>query len=297
MQKTQHQTSGDQVKASSLSAKGSLYVVATPIGNLSDMTTRAIEVLNNVDMIAAEDTRHSQRLLASFTINTRLQAYHEHNESSMTPRLLQMMREGTDIALISDAGTPLISDPGYRLVSAAHDEGIRVVPIPGANAAITALCVSGLATDRFSFEGFLPAKSSARQQRLQSVAGETATMIFYESCHRILQTLADMRDILGDTRQICFAREITKTFETIRRDSLESIHDWVSSDENQRKGEIVLVVDGKRAQAIDSSAVDQVLHVLLTELPVKQAVKIAVKLTGGNKNTIYKRAIELNNDE
>jgi len=279
------------------SATGILYVVATPIGNLADITSRAIEVLTSVDVIAAEDTRHSQRLLSACSIDTRLVAYHEHNEDSMTPRLLDMLQGGDSIALVSDAGTPLISDPGYRLVSEAHDKGVRVVPVPGASAALAALSASGLATDRFLFDGFMPAKPVARQRYLESIKDQQATVVVYESCHRIEAALSDMVKILGNERRICFAREMTKTFETIRRDTLANIHHWVSSDENQRKGEIVLVIEADRNRQTDDVELDRVLKVLLVELPVKQAVSLAVKLTGEHKNTIYKRAIEIKDHE
>jgi 16S rRNA (cytidine1402-2'-O)-methyltransferase len=278
-------------------ASGILYIVATPIGNLADITSRAIEVLGAADVIAAEDTRHSQRLLSAYSIETRLVAYHEHNEVNMTARLLGMLHDGQSIALVSDAGTPLISDPGYRLVSEARDNGVRVVPVPGASAALAALSVSGLATDRFLFDGFMPAKQVARRQYLEAIKHQRATIVVYESCHRIEAALSDMMHILGNERRICFAREMTKTFETIRRDTLANIHHWVSSDDNQHKGEIVIVIEGDQKSEADNVELDEVLKILLAELPVKQAVSLAVKLTGGHKNTIYKRAIEIKDDQ
>jgi 16S rRNA (cytidine1402-2'-O)-methyltransferase len=270
-----------------------LYLVATPIGNLADITQRASSVLSQVDIIAAEDTRHSQRLLSHLGIRSRLLAYHEHNEDRVTPKLLDELASGKSIALISDAGTPLISDPGYRLVSQAHDRGVDVVPIPGVCAAIAALSAAGLATDAFTFEGFPPAKQGARLHFLEQLAGQQRTMVFYVSCHRIIETLKDMQSVFGGDRRVTFARELTKTFETIKRAELSELVDWVEVDENQRKGEIVLVVEGKTAEVGDASQVDHYLSILLKELPVKQSVSLVVKMTGVNKNDIYRRALEL----
>ncbi|MCK4703895.1 MAG: 16S rRNA (cytidine(1402)-2'-O)-methyltransferase [Gammaproteobacteria bacterium] len=272
---------------------GTLYLVATPIGNLADITQRAISVLQQVDIIAAEDTRHSQRLLSHLSIQTKTVAYHEHNEDRMTPKLLADLESGKSIALISDAGTPLISDPGYRLVTQAHDANIKVVPIPGVCAAIAALSAAGLATDSFAFEGFPPAKQGARLHYLEQFSQQRQTMIFYVSCHKIIETLKDMQTVFGGERRIGFAREITKTFETIKRMELSALIDWVEADTNQRKGEIVLVVEGSLEEAVDKTQLDQVLSILLSELPVKQCVNLAVKLTGENKNDIYRRALEL----
>lgn len=274
-------------------SSGTLYLVATPIGNLADITQRASSVLSQVDIIAAEDTRHSQRLLSHLGIRSRLLAYHEHNEDRVTPKLLDELASGKSIALISDAGTPLISDPGYRLVSQAHDRGVDVVPIPGVCAAIAALSAAGLATDAFTFEGFPPAKQGARLHFLEQLAGQQRTMVFYVSCHRIIETLKDMQSVFGGDRRVTFARELTKTFETIKRAELSELVDWVEVDENQRKGEIVLVVEGKTAEVGDASQVDHYLSILLKELPVKQSVSLVVKMTGENKNDIYRRALEL----
>lgn len=272
---------------------GTLYLVATPIGNLADMTQRAISVLEQVDVIAAEDTRHSQRLLSHLGIQTNLLAYHEHNEDRMTAKLLDDLESGTAIALISDAGTPLISDPGYRLVTQAHDRGVKVVPIPGVCAAIAALSAAGLATDSFAFEGFPPAKQGARLHFLEQFSERRQTMIFYVSCHKIIETLKDMQAVFGGDRRVSFAREITKTFETIKRIQLSELIDWVESDNNQRKGEIVLVVEGQVSEVADKTQVDHYLSILLAELPVKQSVSLVVKLTGEHKNDVYKRALEL----
>ena len=272
---------------------GTLYLVATPIGNLADITQRAISVLAQVDIIAAEDTRHSQRLLSCLGIKSKMLAYHEHNEDQMTPKLLDELVSGKSIALISDAGTPLISDPGYRLVTQAHDKKLNIVPIPGVCAAITALSAAGLATDSFTFEGFPPAKQGARLHFLEQLGQQQRTMIFYVSCHRIVATLKDMCAVFGETRRVTFARELTKTFETIKRTELSDLVSWVEADDNQRKGEIVLVVEGKVAQVADSTQVDHYLSILLAELPVKQSVSLVVKMTGENKNDVYKRALEL----
>jgi 16S rRNA (cytidine1402-2'-O)-methyltransferase len=272
---------------------GTLYLVATPIGNLADITQRALDVLRQVDVIAAEDTRHSQRLLSYFGIKSRLRAYHEHNEERMTPKLLDELAAGQSIALISDAGTPLISDPGYRLVTQGHDREINIVPVPGVCAAIAALSAAGLATDAFTFEGFPPAKQGARLHFLEPLALQSRTMIFYISCHRIVETLKDMCSVFGENRRVTFARELTKTFETIKRTVLSDLVEWVASDDNQRKGEIVLVVEGKAEETTDNAQVDHYLSVLLAELPVKQSVSLVVKLTGEHKNDVYKRALEL----
>ena len=276
---------------------GTLYLVATPIGNLADITQRAISVLGQVDIIAAEDTRHSQRLLSYLGIKSKLLAYHEHNEDRMTPKLLDELASGKSVALISDAGTPLISDPGYRLVTQGHDNEIDIVPVPGVCAAITALSAAGLATDSFTFEGFPPAKQGARLNFLEPLAEQSRTMIFYISCHRIVETLKDMQSVFGENRRATFARELTKTFETIKRAELSDLVNWVEADDNQRKGEIVLVVEGKEAQAADNKQIDHYLSVLLAELPVKQSVSLVVKMTGENKNEIYKRALELKVDK
>ena len=283
----------DNSKNTPNTAAGTLYLVATPIGNLDDITHRAVSVLDQVDIVAAEDTRHSQRLLSHLGISSRLQACHEHNEDRVAPNLLDMLEQGKSIALISDAGTPLISDPGYRLVSQAHDRGIKIVPIPGVCAAIAALSAAGLATDAFTFEGFPPAKHGARVHYFEQYTDQRRTMIFYVSCHRIIETLKDMQAVFGGDRRVSFAREISKTFETIKRMRLSELVAWVEADENQRKGEIVLVVEGSGENASDSGQMDHYLTVLLAELPVKQAVSLTVKLTGENKNDVYKRALEL----
>lgn len=274
--------------------QGTLYIVATPIGNLSDISQRALEVLRQVDLVAAEDTRHSKPLLHHYGIDKAMLAYHEHNEEQLTPKLVQRLLEGESIALISDAGTPLLSDPGYRLVKMAHEAGLRVSPVPGACAAIAALSASGLATDRFLFAGFPPHKQAARQRFYEELRQQPSTLIFYESSHRVLDSVTDMRDVFGAARTVVMAREISKTFETIHSTTLAALPDWIAADANQQKGEFVLVVQGATAQA-DELAVEleHVLGVLLSELPVKQAVQMATKITGLKKNQVYQRALQL----
>lgn len=275
--------------------KGVLYVVATPIGNLEDWSPRAVATLKAVSLVAAEDTRHSGRLLQYFSISTRLVAVHDHNESARVDSLIQQLEAGADIALISDAGTPLISDPGYRLVAAAQRAGLRVVPVPGACAAIAALCAAGLASDRFIFEGFLPAKTVGRRERLQVLVKEPRTLIFYEAPHRIAECLVDMVAVLGAERRVVLARELTKTFETIRQLPLAEMRDWVAADSDQQRGEMVLVLEGApdSTDAEDWSEADRVLTILLAALPVKQAATLAADITGFKKNALYERALQI----
>lgn len=277
-----------------------LYIVATPIGNLDDITLRAINILRQVDKIAAEDTRHSRRLLQHFKIDKPIVALHEHNEEAQSQKLLAELQAGAAVAIISDAGTPLISDPGYRIVKLAHEHGIRVVPIPGACALIAAVCASGLPTDRFVFEGFLPAKAGARQARLTTLEGEERTLVFYEAPHRLLTTLQDMLVAFGGERPAVLARELTKTFETIQNGDLQSLLDFVTNDNNQQRGEIVLVVAGKircNDQAPEgeeiSVAAKKILGVLLQELSVKQAAALTAQITGERKKLLYDFAVNL----
>ena len=273
--------------------QGTLYIIATPIGNRGDMSERAISVLKQVDLIAAEDTRHSRMLLQHYHINTRMQSYHEHNEELATSQLIERLIAGENIALISDAGTPLLSDPGYRLVKAAHASAIKVSPIPGACAAVAALSVSGLATDRFMFAGFAPHKQGARHNFYREFAHQSATLIFYESSHRIVAAVKDMSQVFGADRQVVLAREITKLFETIHSTTLGKLSEWLQADSNQQKGEFVLVLQGAEVQlSAQSAELEQVLKVLLDELPVKQASQIAAKITGMKKNAVYKLALE-----
>lgn len=276
---------------------GTLYVVATPIGNLGDMVPRAIETLQTVDLIAAEDTRHSARLLAHFDIKTPCVAYHDHTDKDRTSQLVDKLLQGQSLALISDAGTPLVSDPGYRLVREARLAGVRIVPIPGACAMIAGLSAAGLPSDRFTFEGFLPAKQTARLSALSEVAADTRTLIFYEAPHRILETLQDMCEIFGDDREVVMAREITKTFETIRGGALSEMTAWVASDSNQQRGEIALIVAGapKRDEQAITPEQERVMKILLEELPVKQAAAVGAKITGLKKNYLYQWALAQQN--
>ncbi|PUA28933.1 MAG: 16S rRNA (cytidine(1402)-2'-O)-methyltransferase [Cellvibrio sp. 79] len=278
------------------SNQGILYVVATPIGNLGDMVPRAVETLQTVALIAAEDTRHSSRLLSHFDIKTPCIAYHDHSDESRVDQLIAKMHAGDSIALISDAGTPLVSDPGYRLVRSARQAGIQVVPIPGACAMIAALSAAGLPSDRFVFEGFLPAKQVARCTQLQSLAADSRTLIFYEAPHRILETLQDMAQVFGPEREVVIAREITKTFETIKGDKVSALAEWVAADSNQQRGEIVLLVHGAPKQENEAITPEQIhiMNVLLEELPVKQAASIGAKLTGLKKNFLYDWALQQN---
>ena len=280
-----------------MNSTGALYIVATPIGNLSDMTFRAVEVLKKVDVIAAEDTRHSAKLMQFYQIDTPLMSYHDHGGDAQTERVLNKLREGSSVALISDAGTPLISDPGYKLVYLARDEGLNVVPLPGPCAFVTALSAAGLPSNNFSFEGFPPAKTHARKNLFEGLAVDTRTLIFYESPHRIEATLADMCEVIGEDRQIVMAREITKSFETFLSGSLRDVQSRVSEDPNQRKGEIVLLLQGKPLKDSSDDLSDEsvrVMKILADELPVKQASALASKLTGEKKNKLYQWALDQN---
>lgn len=273
--------------------QGCLFIVATPIGNLADMTWRAVEVLKTVDLIAAEDTRHSQYLLTHYGIKTPLISVHEHNEEQRIAELLPQLQAGKQIAFITDAGTPLISDPGGRLVQALHQADIRVSPIPGPCAAISALAVSGLPSQHFIFEGFLPAKQTARVHRLTELANETRTLIFYEAPHRIADLLADLIAVYGGERLATLAREMTKTFETIRQAELAVLQQWLQADPNQRKGEFVLVVQGAKPTLSSSDQeLQRILGILLAELPLKQAVALATHITGAKRNHVYQLALQ-----
>ncbi|MGY5452090.1 16S rRNA (cytidine(1402)-2'-O)-methyltransferase [Agarivorans sp. MS3-6] len=276
-----------------MSTIGTLYIVATPIGNLSDITLRALEVLKSVSMIAAEDTRNTGRLLAHYDIGTRCVAVHDHNEQQKIAWLEQCLLEGQDIALVSDAGTPLINDPGYHLVSAFRAKGYPVIPLPGACAAIAALSVAGLPTDRFLYEGFLPAKTNARQERLNQLRQEPRTVVYYESPHRIVDSLKDIAVCLGEERQVVMARELTKTFETVKSLPVGELLSWVQADPNQQKGEIVLVVAGHQMSS-DQLPVDALdtLALLQQELPLKKAAALTAKIYGLKKNALYDYALK-----
>ncbi|OCG16824.1 16S rRNA (cytidine(1402)-2'-O)-methyltransferase [Gilliamella sp. App6-5] len=265
-----------------------LYIVATPIGNLDDITLRAINTLKSVDLIAAEDTRHSGLLLQHLGIKAKLFALHDHNEQDKANFLIEKLKSGLSIALISDAGTPLINDPGYHLVKACRDNGINVVPVPGACAAIAALSVAGLPSDKFTYEGFLPAKSKARQDCLIKLLDEPRTMIFYESTHRLLDSLSDMQTIFGANKHIVLAKELTKTWETIVSFTVSQLIEWLNEDTNRQKGEFVLIVEGhaKTENDIDQKVIST-LKLLQKELPLKKAAAITAEIYGLKKNQLY----------
>lgn len=273
---------------------GILYIVATPIGNLQDITARALDIFNQVDLIAAEDTRHSGLLLSHYGIKKPFFALHDHNEQQKADLLVEKLRQGNHIALISDAGTPLISDPGFHVVRKCRQAGIRVVPLPGACAAITALCASGVASDRFCFEGFLPAKSKARRDKLTELADEARTLIFYESTHRILDSLTDVETVLGTDRYVVLAREITKTWETIIGDEVGQLRTWLAEDPNRTKGEMVLIIEGKSAEssAEFSPQAIKALQLIAQELPLKKAAAIVAELYGYKKNALYQFGLD-----
>lgn len=267
---------------------GTLHVVATPIGNLDDLSPRAVATLRAAAAICCEDTRHSRSLLARHGIDKPLVALHEHNEDAIAARLVERLLAGEDLALVSDAGTPLVSDPGYRLVRAAREAGVRVSPVPGACAAIAALSVAGLPSDRFCFEGFLPAKPAARRARLAELASEPRTLVFYESAHRIEEMLADTRAAFGDTRRAALARELTKLFETVLDGDLAMLHERVCNDADQRRGEFVLIVAGVGDAAAARLAEGRRLYARLVEhLPPSQAAKLAAELSGAPRKALY----------
>lgn len=274
--------------------KATLYVVATPIGNLGDITLRALDVLKAADVIAAEDTRVTIRLLDRHGIAGRLLAVHEHNERRAAERVTALLAEGKTVALVSDAGTPGIADPGAHVVNAVRGAGYPVVPIPGANAVSAVLSASGLEASRFLFCGFLPARATERRRVLADLAAQTALLVFYEAPHRVVDSVGDLCAVLGGARNIVIGRELTKIHETLHCCRLDEAVAWLEGDDNHRRGEFVLVVEGA-TEAVSSDALDveAVLKALLGELPLKQAVALAVKITDGNRNTLYKRALEI----
>lgn len=272
-----------------------LYIVATPIGNLGDMTPRAVDVLKQVDVIAAEDTRHSKRLMSHFGIDTPMIPCHDHNERQQSERIVQKLRQGQSVALVSDAGTPLISDPGFFLVRSVREAGFRVIPVPGASAIIAALSVSGLATDRFFFEGFLPAKGSGRRKKLEELGVMPFTWGVYESTHRIMDSLQDFQTVLGGDRYMVLAREITKTFETVMAGTVSEVLNALDQDTDQRRGEFVLLVEGNKEEVdltIDENTVRWLTR-LLEELPPKKAAAVIADVTGLKKKDIYNKALSL----
>ena len=274
---------------------GVLYVVATPIGNLEDLSPRAQRVMAEVQLIAAEDTRHTGALLAHFGIRTPLLSLHEHNEAERAPRLLERLQAGDSVALVSDAGTPLISDPGFNLVRAARAAGVRVSPVPGPSALIAALSVSGLPTDRFVFEGFLPARPAARRARLTELATETRTLVFYEAVHRLQESLADMAQTLGAERAAVIARELTKLHETVSSGTLSELATRMAADAEAPKGETAVLVAGASAARSPAISIEpeRLLRILLEKLPVKQAANLTARISGGKKNQLYQKALEI----
>lgn len=269
--------------------EAALYIVPTPIGNLSDISQRAIDVLRQATLIAAEDTRHSQVLLSHLGISTPMVAHHEHSTAGALSKLLDRLRQGESVALISDAGTPLVSDPGYRLVREVQDAGLPVVPIPGPCSLITALCASGLPTNRFYFEGFLPAKSVQRRRRLEALAEQEVTLIFLEAPHRVAETLQDMLAIFGSEREVTLARELTKSFETIRRLPLEKMWSWVTDDVNQQRGELVLLLGppAKQSATTVTEGALRILRLLCEELPPRKASALTAEITGARARDLY----------
>ena len=274
---------------------GTLYVVATPIGNLGDMTIRGLETLKTVDAIAAEDTRHTSGLLSHFGISKKLIAVHEHNEHQSAEKLLTQLQAGESIALVTDAGTPGISDPGAVVVDLVRKAGVKVVPIPGASAVIAALSASGIMQNGFHFHGFLPASGAARRKVLESLKSQTVTLVFYEAPHRIVECVEDLANVLGGERRLTFARELTKTFETFHTCAASDASAWLQADTNQQRGEFVLLVEAaavKEADEIPEETV-RVLKLLLADLPLKQAVKLATEITHEKKNVLYEFALKL----
>ncbi|ADZ91579.1 16S rRNA (cytidine(1402)-2'-O)-methyltransferase [Marinomonas mediterranea] len=273
--------------------RGSFYIVATPIGNLDDISARALKVLENSDFIAAEDTRHSKKLLNHFGIETRLFSVHDHNERDKVDYIKSLLDDGKNIALVSDAGTPLISDPGYHVVNGLRDDGYNVVPVPGPSALITALCASGLPTDQFSFLGFLPAKSKARKDIVSNWVNVPGTVVFYESTHRIIDSVKDINEVHGNQVTLSLARELTKTFETFLHGTPATILDMFAEDSNQTRGEFVVMASLKKDDVDEEEAkANEMLDLLLPEVSVKKASEIVAKFLDLKKNQVYKLALE-----
>ena len=277
---------------------GTLYVVATPIGNLGDITVRALETLKSVDAIAAEDTRHTSGLLSHFGISKKLIAVHEHNELQSAEKLLLQLKNGESIALVTDAGTPGISDPGAIVVKIVREAGIKVVPIPGASAVVAALSASGITQNGFYFHGFLPASGAARRKMLETLKAQTVTLVFYEAPHRIVESVEDIAKVLGEERKVTFCRELTKTFETIYTCALNEASAWLQADANQQRGEFVLLVEAAPVVEVQEISEDaqRVLKCLLAELPLKQAVALATEITNLKKNDLYEFALKIKQD-
>ncbi|MCH7672301.1 MAG: 16S rRNA (cytidine(1402)-2'-O)-methyltransferase [Proteobacteria bacterium] len=275
--------------------KGTLYVVATPIGNLDDISKRAVEVLGSVSKIAAEDTRHSKKLMQAIGVTTPLLSYHEFSGKAVGSKIIAALQSGASVALISDAGTPLISDPGYKLVCRARALGLPIIPIPGACAVTAALSVAGLPTDKFAFEGFLPHRSAARRARLEALVAESRSLVFYESPHRIVESIGDMQQIFGSDRRIFVAREISKKFETHFLGTGQDCLTWLQQDSNQRKGEFVIIVAPCDELEVDARKLQQAVALVKSlrhEISMKRAVAIASEFTGARKNQLYSAILE-----
>ncbi len=274
-------------------------MVATPIGNLADITLRALEVLKAVDLIAAEDTRHTSGLLSHYAIQKKLLAVHEHNEQRAAAQLLERLRGGESVALVTDAGTPGISDPGAVVVDILRDAGIAVVPVPGASAVIAAMSAAGIRANGFTFAGFLPASGSQRRKALEALKTHDATLAFYEAPHRVVESVRDMAAVLGDERRLTIARELTKTFETFHRCRLGEAVEWLQADPNQQRGEFVLLVEAmpERASGQMAPEVERTLKLLMAELPLKQAVKLAAEITGAKKNALYEHGLNIKDSD
>ena len=274
-----------------------LYVLATPIGNVCDITLRALHVLSIVDAVACEDTRNTSHLMTRYGLSKTLIAAHEHNEREVADKIIDRLRAGERIALVSDAGTPAVSDPGARIVDAVRNAGFRVLPLPGASAAITALCASGLVNDQFHFAGFLPAKTKQRENALALLGNLSSTLVLYEAPHRITETIDALLLAFGPARQIVLARELTKQFEEIHRCPLADAPAWLAQDSNHQRGEFVLLIEAAPAADDDDAEADRVLRILLAELPLKQAAALAAQLTGQKKNALYERALTLREND
>ena len=272
---------------------GHLYIVATPIGNLGDLSPRALKILDSVDLIAAEDTRVTGAMLAHFGLRTKMLALHEHNEADVAGKVIDELKRERSVALVSDAGTPLINDPGYALVRLARAAGITIIAVPGPSAVLAALSISGLPTDAFVFAGFLPAKPAARRQALRELAGDTRTVILYESTHRILDSLETLVEVLGPGRRVCLARELTKLYEESHTAPVAELLEWVKADDNRQRGEFVLVIEGASVEAAGPREAERILKTLLSELGASRAAKVAAELTGLPRKELYALALRL----
>ena len=271
---------------------GQISIVSTPIGNLKDITLRAIETLKSVDLILAEDTRIAKKLLNHFSINNRLESFNDKNESVKKENLIKKIKEGKNIAIISDAGTPLISDPGFKLIRSAREENIKVTPIPGCTALIAGLSASGISSDKFTFLGFLPRTKIKRRKNLRQLVHKQETLIFFESVHRIESTIIDMKELFGTERKAVLCKEITKIHESFIGNNFLDITDYIKEHQDKLKGEFTIIIEGNREKTIDLKKIDNILDILQSEISSKDAVKICSIITGYTKSIIYKRLLE-----